>query len=86
MKKNQQNILTEDMERMRQTVVDLELKARYWKANYELKKYTIEDSKLTEEYAQLIKETMEKREKAIAEVSDGVSIALEKKEEVTDAS
>lgn len=57
--KNQQNMnkrtngvasLPDAAEEMRMQVVELELRARYWKAQYEVRHYTLEAEKVQPEY------------------------------------
>ena len=45
-----QETFEQALTRKRNTVLELELNARYWKAQYELKHYTIEENKLREAY------------------------------------
>lgn len=59
------NILTEDQEHMRSQVVDLELKARYWKAQYDIRHYTLEAEKIQPEYNEFLKREEEEREAAL---------------------
>lgn len=49
-KQPQQESFEQALTRKRNTVLELELNARYWKAQYELKHYTIEENKLREAY------------------------------------
>jgi len=49
-KTNGVNTLSQDQENMRMQVVDLELKARYWKAQYEIRQFTLEAEKIQPEY------------------------------------
>lgn len=50
MAKQAQETFEQALTRKRNTVLELELNARYWKAQYELKHYTIEENKLREAY------------------------------------
>lgn len=50
----------EQLEYMRDQVMEVELQARYWKANHDVKFYTLEDDKLKEPYDTFVKETQEK--------------------------
>lgn len=61
------DILDNQQQRMRETVVDLELKARYWKAQYEIKQYTLLGRDVEEDYNTYVKAEQEKAEKAQAE-------------------
>jgi len=56
------NILNEDQERMRAEVVDLELKARYWKAQHDIRFYTLAAEKIQPEYDAYLEEQKKKRE------------------------
>ena len=44
------NVLNKDQEQMRANVVELELKARYWKAQHDIRFYTLEAEKLQKAY------------------------------------
>ena len=55
--------LNNQMEEMRMQVVDLELKARYWKAQYEVRQYTL----LAEEIQPKYEEYMEAQKKIAEE-------------------
>jgi hypothetical protein len=56
MKKNNNGInqFTPEQEEIRMRVVDAELKARYWKAQYEVKMYTIQADKMDQEYQDIV--------------------------------
>lgn len=54
MAKVQQESFEQALTQKRNTVLELELNARYWKAQYELKHYTIEENKLREAYNEII--------------------------------
>lgn len=54
MAKVQQESFEQALTQKRNTVLELELNARYWKAQYELKHYTIEENKLREAYNDII--------------------------------
>lgn len=51
--KEQENF-EQSLTRKRNTVLELELNARYWKAQYELKHYTIEENKLKDAYNDIL--------------------------------
>lgn len=53
-KNAQQESFEQALTQKRNTVLELELNARYWKAQYELKHYTIEENKLRESYNNII--------------------------------
>ena len=59
------NVLTPEQEAMRLQVIDLELKARYWKAQYEIRNFTLESEKLQPEYDEFLKVSNEALRKAI---------------------
>lgn len=61
------NILTPEQEAMRLQVVDLELKARYWKAQYDIRHYTLESEKLQPDYDAFIQKSQQSLMKAIEE-------------------
>lgn len=52
-----------EQEQMRLQVVDLELKARYWKAQFEIRHFTMEAEKLQEEYNKYLSSMQEKNKK-----------------------
>ena len=59
--------LDEQMENMRLTVVDLEMKARYWKAQAEIREYTLKYNELQPAYEEYVKAQQELAEKLKAE-------------------
>ena len=61
------NILTPDQEAMRLQVVDLELKARYWKAQHGIRFYTLESEKLQDNYNAFLEASSAALQKAIEE-------------------
>ncbi len=61
------NQLTPEQEQMRMQVVDLEMKARYWKAQFEIRNYTLESEKLQKPYDEFLLKTKEAQDKAYAE-------------------
>jgi len=44
------NILSKEQEQQRLQIVDLELKARYWEAQWKIRFYTLESEKLQKDY------------------------------------
>lgn len=56
--------LNEEMENMRLTVVDLELKARYWKAQAEIREYTLRYAAVETDYQNYIAEQNKLAEEA----------------------
>lgn len=65
MKKNQ-NFLTDELEQMRLTVVELELKARYWKAQADIRQETLRYDSLEDAYNEYIV----KRQKSVEELQN----------------
>lgn len=57
--------LTEEQEMMRSQVIDLELKARYWKAQHDIRYFTLAAEGLQEEYEKYLQEQEVKRNEAI---------------------
>lgn len=55
----QEQLLNEMQQEMRSQVLDLELKARYWKAQYELRHYTLKANEVEPEYSAYIKKQAE---------------------------
>jgi hypothetical protein len=55
----EEKALKEKMDFMRAQVQELELQARYWKAQYDTKYYTLEDDKIKNEYNSFIIKTQE---------------------------
>lgn len=53
-KVNGVNALSEQLEQLRMQVVELELKARFWKANFEIRQYSLGFDSLTEKYSEFI--------------------------------
>lgn len=52
---------------MRMQVVDLELKARFWKAQYEIRHYTLESERLGPQYDAFLNTSREAMVKALEE-------------------
>lgn len=77
------NILTPEQEQMRLQVVDLELKARYWKAQYDIRHYTLESEKLQESYDTFLTTSRDTMMKAIEEARKSGNIPPEVVQEVT---
>jgi predicted nucleic acid-binding Zn-ribbon protein len=57
--------MTEEQEMMRLQVVDLELKARYWKAQHDIRYFTLAAESLQEEYEKYLQEQEVKRNEAM---------------------
>lgn len=68
MAKVQQESFEQALTAKRNTVLELELNARYWKAQYELKHYTIEENKLRQAYNDIIQAKQSLLEKIDSEV------------------
>lgn len=51
-----ENVLTPQQQHMREQVVDLELKARYWEAQWKIRHFTLEAEKIQPEYDAYIEE------------------------------
>lgn len=69
------NELPSQMEAMRIQVIDLELKARYWKAQHDIKYYVLESEKLVEPYEEHIKKEQAKHEENMAKLNEQISVA-----------
>lgn len=65
MKTENKNILTPEQEAMRLQVVDLELKARYWKAQHDIRHFTLASEALQPQYDEFLKTSRESLMKAI---------------------
>jgi hypothetical protein len=74
------NQLSEQQEAMRMEVVDLELKARYWEAQWKIKFYTLEGSKLQEEYDRFIQDAQQKEAEARQKYEEFIKEIQEKAE------
>jgi hypothetical protein len=64
-KKNQngvENVLTPDLQKIREQVVADELKARHWRAQWETAYYHLEFEKILPEYETLLKKKEEERQ------------------------
>ena len=57
--------MTEEQEMMRIQVIDLELKARYWKAQHDIRYFTLAAEGLHEEYEKYLQEQEVKRNEAM---------------------
>lgn len=54
-----------DFDRMRDEVLELELKARFWKANFEIKEYSIKNREISEKYDEFVRLEQEAYAKAM---------------------
>ena len=59
------NVLSEEQENQRIQIIDLELKARYWEAQWKIRFYTLESEKLQPEYDEFLNVQKAKQEEAI---------------------
>jgi hypothetical protein len=59
-------------ENMRMQVRDLELKARYWEAQWKIKYYSLEDDKISADYNEYVKKEMEAREKMMKDFQEQI--------------
>jgi len=57
--------MTEEQEMMRLQVIDLELKARYWKAQHDIRYFTLAAEGLQEEYEKYLQDQEAKRNEAM---------------------
>lgn len=74
------NILTDEQLALRNQVLEMELKARYWKAQFETKYYTLESSKLDETYTKFLQDQREREIKAYEEYQAKMREVQEKQE------
>lgn len=76
------NILTKEQEEQRKQIVDLELKARYWEAQWKVRFYTLESEKLQEEYDNFLEAQRKQQEEAFARLKEEIEkMQAEKGEE-----
>lgn len=64
-KANEIQKLKEEQELMRMQVIDLELKARYWKAQHDIRYFTLAAEGLQKEYDEYLLEQQTKRDEAM---------------------
>jgi hypothetical protein len=69
MSKLKKEVETPLLERMRAEVLELEIKARKWKAEYEIMLYMMEADKITPQYQEFMKAKKENIDKIAAELS-----------------
>lgn len=81
--------LPEQMEIMRLEVVELELKARFWKANTEIRQYSLEYEQLEKPYAEyverqqaLAQKLKEEKEAQILKLQEELQKEIDKQTEV----
>jgi flagellar biosynthesis/type III secretory pathway protein FliH len=67
------NILNEDQEVMRAQVVDLELKARYWEAQWKIRYFTLEAEKIQPEYEEFLDAQRQKQEEALKRFQEQIA-------------
>lgn len=68
---NKQNNAQEEM-RMR--VVDMELRARFWKAQYEIRKYTLETNAMEEEYNAYMQDQLAREKEQLEKLQEQIKI------------
>jgi len=68
MNKKEEKAWQEQIISMRNTVQEMELKARYWKAEFELKDFYLKNRSIQEEYNKAYSEDLKKDEKAREEL------------------
>ena len=73
---NKGSVQLSDTEVMRMQVIDLELKARFWKAQYELRYYTLEAEKIHPEYEKYVQAQQAKNEAAIAKLKEQPDVTV----------
>lgn len=61
-----------ETELMREQVIDLELKARYWKAQHDIRFYTLEAEKLQPEYDEYVEKQRQQREELMKELQEEI--------------
>ena len=66
--------LDDATERMRLQVVQLELRARYWKAQYEIKQYMLSDKELKDDYDKYMEEIMEQEKKNLEALQEQMKV------------
>lgn len=76
-KPNGVNQLNPNQEAMRMTVVDLELKARYWEAMWKIRFYTLESEELNERYEAHTEMLRKTQEEAFAKLQADLAKAKE---------
>lgn len=66
------NVLNEDQEYMRLQVIDLELKARYWEAQWKIRFYTLEAETLQSPYNEFLEKEKAKQEVAMRKFQEQI--------------
>lgn len=66
-KENGVTKLSDEMEEMRLKAIEVELKARFWKAQYEIRYYTLEAEKIQPEYEKYVEKQREMNDKLMKE-------------------
>lgn len=72
------------LELMRESVKEVELQARYWKAMYETKYYTLEDSKLKDEYEKYFLDVQARAEQAAEQLEKLRELGVDESSVVSD--
>lgn len=83
-KTNGVNQLTPSQEEMRMTVVEYELKARYWEAMWKVRYYTLECEKLNPAYEEHTANLRKIQEEAFAKLQEDLKKAKEQAGESLD--
>lgn len=76
-----QSILTDQQEEQRKEIVDLELKARYWKAQFEIRYYTLEAEKVQPEYEKYLEAQRKLQQEQMEKFQEEIAKMTEKREE-----
>ena len=77
-KKKAVTVPNPSLEETRQTVIELELKARYWEAMWKIRFYTLESDKLNDEYEKHVTALKEVQAQAFAQLKADIEAAQEK--------
>lgn len=72
------NILTPEQEQQRLQIVDLELKARYWEAQWKIRFYTLEAEALQPKYEEYLEIQKKAQEEALRKFQEQIE-AMNKK-------
>lgn len=79
------SILTPEQEEKRKEIVDLELKARYWRAQFDIRFYTLESEKLQKDYDSYLDAQRKMQEEQMARFQAEVEKMTEAKKAELDA-
>lgn len=75
------NILSKEQEQQRLQIVDLELKARYWEAQWKIRFYTLEAEKLQPDYDAYIADQQVKQQEMIKRFQEQIEEMNKKAQE-----